>query len=139
MTKAQAWRYAKNAGATAVDIIFIVHTHGWLRYVSVFTLGCLFMLWLVEVTFEMPAKRLRTDIDRSLNWMERRYLDQVYALEDLLAVLDLHVNTYYVTSRITTQQADLYADSVERSCRRAWEPNADIDPVGPRTVDRWWK
>lgn len=56
---------------------------------------------------------------------ERRY-------QDLLGAIELYVDWRYVTRQLTTEQKELWADTVEAHGERA-------HPGEPTTVDRWWR
>ena len=63
--------------------------------------------------------------------------------EDLLASIVLYIDWRYVTRQLTTDQKELFADSLERDALRAHGPNGEEpDPEMarlPSYAPRWWR
>ena len=55
------------------------------------------------------------------------------AREAVLAQLWLYTNWRYVTSQLTTEEREIWADAIDNHWRRV-DPADPIDPV-----DRWWR
>jgi hypothetical protein len=66
--------------------------------------------------------RLRAEVERE-------------AFEDLLGDVWLYIDWRYVTRRLTNEQKELFADSVDASNRRS----AAVDRREPTEVERWWR
>lgn len=61
-------------------------------------------------------------------------IEAVGPYEDLLASVWLYIGWRYVTRQITTEQKELFADSVDRSHERSH------DGIGePSMAERWWR
>ena len=63
--------------------------------------------------------------------------------EDLLASIVLYIKWRYVTKQLTTEQKDLFADSLERHAIREHGPvgeDSDSEMAGlPSYAPRWWR
>lgn len=57
---------------------------------------------------------------------------QVAALRGLVSSVYLYVNDYYVTKQLTTEQKELWADTIDEHSRRAC-------PEEFHPYERWWR
>lgn len=81
-------------------------------------------------------------LDRDLNdWRNAAHAEaeggkaRTAAFEDLLDSIYLHVSWPQATRPLTTEQKDLWADSIDAHSRRLNEAEPGINL---RPVDRWW-
>lgn len=61
-------------------------------------------------------------------------LEAVGPYEDLLASIWLYIEWRYVTTQLTTEQKELFADSVDRSHERTHDGTDE-----PSKAERWWR
>ena len=70
-------------------------------------------------------------------FVKAEHAAQIRALQDLLGCVWLYISWPHVTRQLTTEQKELFADSVDASCERIAEMDGRIG--APGHADRWWR
>lgn len=65
-------------------------------------------------------------------YVRAQHAARIRAFEDLLGVIELHIDWRHVAKQLTTGQKNLFTDSVDAWCARI---AGDDEPSG---ADRWW-
>lgn len=70
-------------------------------------------------------------------FVKAEHAAQIRALQDLLGCVWLYISWPHATRQLTTEQKELFADSVDASCERIAEMDGRIG--APGHADRWWR
>jgi hypothetical protein len=87
--------------------------------------------WLAEAKHAERAEIELAEARRIVEKIQREKNKQISDYRKLLHTIWLYVNWSYVTRQLTTEQKDLWADSIEQD---SWDSDNK-----PTEVDRWWR
>lgn len=94
-------------------------------------------MWIINRGANLIRKAAPESVDLDLETPRDRMVRE--AFEDLLASIWLYIDWRYVTRQLTTEQKNLFADSIDRAHDRMdAEEGRDLERDPRIGVDRWW-